>query len=136
MLAVSVGQGARQVFSGTRSKIPPGFLPLELSASRPSWAPALPLHPSKILSGPCYKLKSNFNNGLPPESTFYRLVNTKAYYKTIMLTNQQAIIVALHAVAVHGAYCIRASVPRSRPSLGSRASATPLKNFVWPLLLA
>ncbi|HPG59873.1 MAG TPA: hypothetical protein PKW98_18790, partial [Candidatus Wallbacteria bacterium] len=44
--------------------------------------------------GPCYELKINLNNGLQPESTFYRLVNTKAYYKTIMLTYHQAIIAA------------------------------------------
>ena len=37
-------------------------------------------------------LKNNLNNGLQPESSFYRLVNTKACYKTLKLTNQQAII--------------------------------------------
>ncbi|HOD39582.1 MAG TPA: hypothetical protein PKL57_03420, partial [Candidatus Wallbacteria bacterium] len=68
--------------------------PMPWMARRRPWAPKPPLHPSKILSGPCYELKNNFNNELKPESSFYRLVNTKAYYKTIMLTNQQAIIAA------------------------------------------
>ncbi len=34
------------------------------------WAPALPLHPFKNYSGPCYELKINLNNGLQPESSF------------------------------------------------------------------
>jgi len=37
-------------------------------------------------------LKNNLNNGLQPESSFYRLVNTKACYKTLKLTSKPLLL--------------------------------------------
>jgi len=44
--------------------------PMPWMARRRPWAPAIPLHPFKNYSGPCYTLKSNLNNELQHESIF------------------------------------------------------------------
>ena len=88
------GRAPDNFFRGRVLKSLRDFSRLSSALHAHPWAPGLPLHPFKNYSGPSYELIGNLNNGLQPESTFYRLVNTKAYYETIMLTNQQAIIAA------------------------------------------
>jgi hypothetical protein len=45
---INICMSAKEFFSGTRSKIPPGFSPLTLGASRHPWLRRLRDTPSKI----------------------------------------------------------------------------------------
>ncbi len=90
----SFGQAPDNFFRGRVLKSLRDFSRLSSASLAHPWAPKPPLHPFKNYSGPCCKLKINLNSGLQPESTLIGWLTLNACYKTIMLTNRQAIIAA------------------------------------------